>query len=247
MKRQGRLANVTNSTGALVDMILMVESEACLVARFSSFGSYIRDMRCTYYPSRRTWTYGRNLALEDGCVFTTQRRIKEALNNEGRVNVTRLLQRLGAYEKRFGYESLEVAEVLVELYKLYNVLGDFNSMNYCYSQASTIATSKKNRKRRGERSDRVLASLRRSIKEYELSHKLLFIEYRFGLYSAQWVNTSRELLLEYQHLNLTHKVAATTQLLGKILRKRNKFLSMNMTESNIWKYEVSTIAPNEPK
>ena len=45
-RRSGRVANITNSTGALVDFILLLEANAALTARYSSFGTYVAVLRC---------------------------------------------------------------------------------------------------------------------------------------------------------------------------------------------------------
>lgn len=64
-----RVVTISNSTAALVDFIVVWESNVALVARYSSFGTYLRDLRCV----RRgrfvgpTFEYGKDLSVRDPC------------------------------------------------------------------------------------------------------------------------------------------------------------------------------------
>ena len=62
--RDGRRMNVTNSTGALVDFLLVMGAAASLSARYSKFGSLLCSIRRRYVPEAPTYTYGTAFGLK---------------------------------------------------------------------------------------------------------------------------------------------------------------------------------------
>ena len=52
-----RMANVTNSTGALVDFLVVMGAAVSLSARYSKFGSLLCNIRQRYLPVSPTYTY----------------------------------------------------------------------------------------------------------------------------------------------------------------------------------------------
>ena len=61
---RGRRMNVTNSTGALVDFLLVMGAAASLSARYSKFGSLLCAIRRRYLPGAPTYTYGTAFGLK---------------------------------------------------------------------------------------------------------------------------------------------------------------------------------------
>jgi hypothetical protein len=102
--RDGRPVSVTNSTGALVDFILMLRSNVTLLARYSSFGSILRALRCTYGIGHRTFTYGTRLGVQDGC---SSRPHRFSLGHYEGEDFT-LHEKLQNYVEWFGRQSVQV-------------------------------------------------------------------------------------------------------------------------------------------
>ena len=59
-----KMANVTNSTGALVDFLVVMGAAVSLSARYSKFGSLLCNIRQRYLPVSPTYTYGTAFGLK---------------------------------------------------------------------------------------------------------------------------------------------------------------------------------------
>ena len=115
-RTSGKVANITNSTGALVDFILLLEANAALTARYSSFGTFVGVLRCISRRGKNTYVYGLGLRrVDEACPFFEELFAKERyrglrllhhdLVEESRSFVSRVNQKRAQNDRRMAFRK----------------------------------------------------------------------------------------------------------------------------------------------